>query len=42
MRLTAKFKNTAITCSQVLELGFSLESTQSQVKLLHQQAYRLL
>lgn len=30
MRLTAKFKNTAITCSQILELGFSLEHIYSK------------
>lgn len=42
MILTAKFKNTAITCSQILEGAFPWNtSTQNQVKLLHQQAYRL-
>lgn len=30
MRLTAKFKNTAITFSQILELGFSLEHIYSK------------
>lgn len=30
MILTAKFRNTAITCSQILELGFSLEHIYSK------------
>lgn len=40
MILTAKFQNTAITCSLILAFPWNI-ATQNQVKLLHQQAYRL-